>query len=172
LLLPNLLIGADASGKSCRWLVLFFCFGVFMDSRIQVGSILIEDRPTMTRTFDLEIEPYARSWSLVRFLSGRDLERKIRAAGWNFLFIAGEVKVKVWGAGSESDIQTALMRIAKKKRRDCFNCLEVTAIIPKRFLGLPYTTVSAHCRHIQPSSGLDNIRRRRTEQEEAEWARG
>ena len=143
-----------------------------MDSRIQVGSILIEDRPTMTRTFDLEIEPYARSWSLVRFLSGRDLERKIRAAGWNFLFIAGEVKVKVWGAGSESDIQTALMRIAKKKRRDCFNCLEVTAIIPKRFLGLPYTTVSAHCRHIQPSSRLDNIRRRRTEQREAEWARG
>jgi hypothetical protein len=143
-----------------------------MDSQIQVGSILIEDRPTMTRTFDLEIEPYARSWSLVRFLSGRDLDRKIRAAGWNFLFMAGEVKVKVWGAGSKSDIQTALMRIAKKKRSDCFNCLEVTAIIPKHFLGVPYTTVSAHCRHIQPSSRLDSIQRRRTQQREAEWARG
>jgi len=167
-----LLIGAAASGKSCVWLALCFRFGVFMDSQIQVGSILIEDRPTVARTLHIEIEPYARSWSLVRFLHGRDLDRKIRAAGWNFLFIAGEVKVKVWGAGSQSDIQTALMRIAKKKRRDCFNCLEVTAIIPKRFLGLPYTTVSAHCRHIQPSSGLDNIRRRRTEQREAEWARG
>jgi len=143
-----------------------------MDSQIQVGSILIEDRPTMTRTLDIEIEPYALSWSLVRFLNGRDLDRKIRSAGWNFLFIAGEVKVKVWGAGSQSDIQTALMRIAQRKRRECFNCLEVTAILPKHFLGIPYTTVSAHWRHIQLSSRLDNIRRRQTEQKEAEWARG
>jgi hypothetical protein len=107
-----------------------------MDSQIKVGSILLEDRPTMTRTLDLEIEPYARSWSLARFLNGRDLARKIRAAGWNFLLMAREVKAKVWGAVSESDIQTALMRIAKNKRRDCFNCLEVTAIIPKHFLGI------------------------------------
>jgi len=143
-----------------------------MDSHIQVGSILIEDRPAMTRTFNLDIEPYARSWSLVRFLKGRGLDRKIRAAGWSFLFMAGEVKVRIWGAASDSHIQTALMRIAQKKRRDCFNCLEVTAIIPKHFLGVPYTTISAHCRHIQPSSRLDSIQQRRTEQREAEWARG
>ena len=141
-----------------------------MDSHIQVGSILVEDRPTMTRTFDLDIEPYARSWCLVRFLNGHDLDRKIRAAGWNFLFMAGEVKVKVWGAASDSHIQTALMRIAQNKRGDCFNCLEITAIIPKHFLGVPYTTVSAHCRHIQPSSRLDRIQRRRTQQREAESA--
>jgi hypothetical protein len=143
-----------------------------MDSKIQVGSILIEDRPTMTRTLHLEIEPYARTWSLVRFLNGRDLDRKIRAAGWNFLFIAGEINARIWGVASANDIQTALMRIAERKRMECFNCLEVTAIVSKHFLGMPYTTVSAHSRHIQPSSRLDKIRRRRTEQREAEWARG
>jgi hypothetical protein len=126
----------------------------------------------MARTLGIKTEPYARTWSLVRLLNARDLDRKIRAAGWNILFMARETKVRAWGAASESAIRAALMRIAQKHHTECFNCLEVTAIVPRRFLGIPYTNISAHFRHIQPSSRLDKIQRRRTEQREAEWARG
>ena len=143
-----------------------------MNSGIQVGSILIEDRPATVRSLCVEIDSYAGNWSLVRSLNGRDLERKIRAVGWNFFFMAEEVKASFWGAPSSSRIRSALIRIVKRKRAQCFNCLEVTAIIPKHFLSVPYTMVSAHCRHIQPSWQLDDIQRRRTEQKQAEWARG
>ena len=145
---------------------------LLMNSQIQVGSVLIEDRPAMVQTIAIDVVPYAKTWSLVRVLNARELDCKIRAAGWNFLFMAGEIKARVWGAASESNCRTALMRIAKSKRAECFNSLEVTAIVCKHILGFPYTIVSAHYRHIQASSRLDEIQRRRTEQTQAQWARG
>jgi len=42
-----------------------------------------------------------------------------------------------------------------------FNCLEVTGIVAKRFLGVPYAVVSAHSRHIQKSCYLDGPEERR-----------
>jgi hypothetical protein len=48
-----------------------------------------------------------------------------------------------------------------------FNCLEVTAIAAKRFLGVPYTLISAHSRHIQQSCYLDGADGRRISQRDA-----
>jgi hypothetical protein len=35
-----------------------------------------------------------------------------------------------------------------------FNCLEITQVVAKRFLWLPFVTVSARSRHIQESPVL------------------
>jgi hypothetical protein len=34
-------------------------------------------------------------------------------------------------------------------KSDRFNCLEISRVAAKSFLGLPYVTVAAHQRHIQ-----------------------
>lgn len=34
-------------------------------------------------------------------------------------------------------------------KSDNFNSLEISQVASKRFLGLPYVTVSAHARHLQ-----------------------
>jgi len=65
----------------------------------------------MTRLFGLESEPCSGSWSIVRLLDGFALDRKIHAAGWNFFFMAAEVKVMFIGAVGAKKIQNALMRI-------------------------------------------------------------
>jgi hypothetical protein len=54
-------------------------------------------------------------------------------------------------------------------RQEHFNGLEVTGIVAKRFLGVPYASVSAHSRHIQQSCYLDSAEARRTSQRDAEW---
>jgi hypothetical protein len=36
-------------------------------------------------------------------------------------------------------------------KREQFNCLEITEIIVKRFLGLSFVSVTAHSRHLQES---------------------
>ena len=53
-----------------------------------------------------------------------------------------------------------------------FNSLEVTGIVAKRFLGVPYAVVSAHSRHVQQSCYSDSAEARRRSQRDAEWARG
>ncbi|HXU18056.1 MAG TPA: hypothetical protein VN708_23315 [Terriglobales bacterium] len=77
-----------------------------------------------------------------------------------------------FGTLGTTRIQSAVRRILAKARLQGFNCLEVTGIVAKRFLGVRYTTVSAHSRHIQPSCYLDGLGIRRASQLNAEWANG
>ncbi len=142
-----------------------------MGSQIEVGSILIDDRPMIARALSMETEPYVRNWSLVRFPEGRALDRKARLAGWGFFFMAGEVRAGFLGGATAVNVRKALMRIVARKPAHSFNSLEVTGIMTKHFVAIPYTIVSAHWRHIQPGFHLDSLQRRRTEQREAEWGR-
>jgi hypothetical protein len=137
----------------------------------KVGAILIEDWPMATQFLGLESEPYSEKWSLVKVLDGFALDRKIHAAGWNFFFMATQVKAMFFGALGAKKIQNALKRILGKVKRQHFNALEVTEIVAKRFLGVPYSIVSAHSRHVQQSCYLHNTEARRTSHQDAEWAR-
>lgn len=144
-----------------------------MTPTIQVGTILIgEESPRMAEALALHSDPYLENWSVVRALDGFALDDKIHAAGWNFFFMAAEVKVMFFGATGAKKIQNALKRIFEKVKPQNFNCLEVTGIGAKHFLGVPYTSVSVHSRHIQQSSQLDSIENRRDGRRDAEWARG
>ncbi len=80
---------------------------------IQVGTILIEDRPLVTRILDLESEPYSGNWSVVKDIDGLALDRKIHAAGWYFFYINRLARNGKWGvrAASLSSLSTAFHHI-------------------------------------------------------------
>jgi hypothetical protein len=143
-----------------------------MPQSVQVGAILIENLPLMTKFLGLESEPYLKNWGVVESLDGFGVDRKIRAAKWNFFFMAAEVKVMFFGALQAHKIQNALQRILAKVRPQSFNSLEVTGIVARSFLGIPYAVVSAHSRHIQESCCLDSDETRRVSRRDTEWARG
>ena len=132
-----------------------------MPPAVQVGAILVQEWPMTTQLLKPESEPYSGTWRLIKALDGLALDRKIRAAGWNFFFMAAEVKVMFFGALGAKSIQKALKRIFGKVRHQDFNSLEVTGIVAKRFLGVPYAIVSAHSRHVQQNCYLDSAAERR-----------
>jgi hypothetical protein len=145
-----------------------------MPQEVQVGTILMSQWPPFLGlpSEGLEGKPYSGHWSVVKALDGFALDRKIRAAGWNFFFIASEVKVMFFGSLGAKKIQHALHRILGKVSRQHFNGLEVTGIVAKRFLGLPYTIVSAHSRHVQQSCYLDGAEVRQSAEQDAAGPRG
>ena len=132
-----------------------------MTTTIQAGTILIEDRALITQTLGLQSEPYSAHWCVVNAVDGLALDRKIHAAGWNFFFMAAEAKVMFFGAIGAKNIQDSIKRMLEKLKPMNFNCLEVTGIVAKRFLGIPYTVVSAHSRHIQQICYLEGVHERR-----------
>jgi len=138
-----------------------------MPQEVQVGTILMSKWPQL---FGLESEPYWGNWSVVHAPDAFALDRKIRAAGWNFFFIASEVKVMVFGTLGAKKIQRALNRILGEVSWQHFNALEVTGLVAKRFLGVPYAIVSAHSRHVQRDCYLDSAEVRRSSQQDAAWA--
>jgi hypothetical protein len=129
-----------------------------MPQEVQVGTILMSEWPEVLglASAGLESEAYSGHWRVVKALESIGLDRKVRAAGWNFFFIASEVKVMFFGAIGAERIRHAIDRILDKVRQQHFNGLEVTGIVVKRFLGLPYTVVSAHSRHVQKTCYLDS----------------
>jgi len=131
-----------------------------METTVQVGTILIENRPLIMRTLNLESEPYSGPWGVLQSLTSSTLDQKIRSAGWNCFFMAAEVKGTAFGRLAAKSIQRALNRIFVNVRKLDFNCLEVTKIEENRFLGLPYITVCAHSRHIQQGCLLESTDKR------------
>ena len=143
-----------------------------MPATVQVGSILMKKWPVTMQSLGLESEPCSGSWSLVKVLDGFILDRRIHAAGWNFFFMAAEVKVMFFGVAGTAKIQNALQRILAKVKRQHFNGLEITGIASSHFLGVPYVTVSAHSRHMQQGCYLDGSRARQASDDSVESARG
>lgn len=138
-----------------------------MADKFKTGTILIEEGALLPESLRFESEPYANGWRLVKDLDGYGLDRKIREAGWTFFYMAGEIKASVLGFDGEEPKRRAIERMVAKLKSDkfSFNSLEITRVAAKRFLGLPYVTVSAHQRHIQESMFLFHAKRL------AEWDR-
>ncbi len=139
-----------------------------MSSTVKVGTILMRD--SMEQLFELESGPSPGNWSVVKTLDGVSLDRKIRAAGWHFLFMAAEVKVMFFGALKPAKIQDALRQILAKVKPQHFNSLEVTGIAARHFLGVPYAVVTAHSRHVQQSCCLESAEVRGASQQNWESA--
>jgi hypothetical protein len=143
-----------------------------MAQNLKVGTILMKEWPGMPQLIGFETEPCFGEWSTVKALDPFDLDRKIHAAGWNLFFMATEVKAMFFGSLKAAKVQSALQRILVKVKPQHFNGLEVTAIVARHFLGVPYVTVSAHSRHMQHSCNLDSSEARRASQSDAAWTRG
>ena len=86
--------------------------------------------------------------------------------------MSAAVKALFFGSLRAAKVQSALKRILAKVKQQHFNGLQVTAIVARHFLGVPYVTVSAHSRHMQQSCNLDSAETRQTSQDDAEWAKG
>jgi len=143
-----------------------------MADKIETGTILIEEGALLPESLRFESELYSKGWRLVRNLEACGLDRRIREAGWTFFFIAGAINVTVIGLDSENTMRRAVKKVITYMKSDRLlggggrlNCLEIAQVAVKRFLGLPYVTVSAHRRHIQESMFLFRPKRL------AEWDR-
>ena len=125
-----------------------------MPDTIKAGTILIKEGTLLPEALRFESDPYAPDWRLVKDLDGYGLDRKIHEAGWTFFSLAGEIEATVFGFDGQKTVRRAVKRILAKLKSEKFNSLEITRVTSKRFLGVPYASVSARSRHIQESMFL------------------
>jgi len=116
--------------------------------------ILIREDTPLPANLPIESEAFLPGWRAVRNLDGYELGRKIEEAKWYFFYLAGEIGAIALGREGLGTLRRAVKRILAKQEGQKFNSLEVTKIISKRFLGIPFMDVTAHFRHIQRSIGL------------------
>ncbi len=123
-----------------------------MSDAIKAGTILIEEGTSMPESLLLEGGPSSSGWRSVSNLDRNELDTKINKAGWTFFFMAGEIKISTFGFDKEKAVRRAVKGVITNVEAQKCNCLEITQVSPKSFLGIPYVNIRAHARHIQKSS--------------------
>ena len=115
---------------------------------------------TSLQALEIDSEPYTKNWQSLGVFESSDLDRKIRVAGWKLFFMAGELRTLVPGWGGQNTLRRGVRRLLAQTEAQNFNCLELTQILRKRFLGIPYLSVAAHSRHIQQGSQIQSLEQR------------
>ena len=130
-----------------------------MPNTIQAGTMLVK-QSTLLQSLGVESEPYCRNWRSLGILESSGLDQKVRAAGWNLFFMAGELRAVVPAWGGQNTLRRGVKRLLAQTRLQHFNCLEVSHILRKHFLGIPYVSIAAHPRHIQEGCQIHSIEQR------------
>ena len=129
-----------------------------MSANNNSGTIFIREKTHLPAGLSIESEAFLPGWRAVRNLDGYELSRKIEKARWSFFYLAGEVRTTVLGREGEEAKRRAVKRMLGRLKGRRFNCLEITEVVAKRFLGIPFLRVAAHSRHLQESLYLVAIK--------------
>jgi hypothetical protein len=97
----------------------------------------------------VENEVFLSGWRVIKNLDRSTLARNIEGAKWNFFYLAREIRATVLGRNLSETLRRAVKCVLGKQEGQKFNSLEITKVVSKRFLGLPFVSVTAHSRHIQ-----------------------
>lgn len=126
---------------------------------IQVGTIMAQPSANL-QAFGIKSNFYAGTWQLLEIVESSGLDRRVRAAGWKLFFIAGELRTVVPAWGGDKSLSRGVRRLLARTRAQHFNCMELTNIARKHFLGVPFISIAAHSRHIQQGSEIQSLERR------------
>lgn len=124
------------------------------EEKIKPGTMLIAEGAILPESLQVETEPYAYGWRLVKNFDSQGFNQIIAKTGWNFFYIAGVIETNTFGSDEKRTTRKAIKQVIAKLKSKDFNCLEITQVATKRSFGLPYVSVSAHSRHIQKSQVL------------------
>ncbi len=127
-----------------------------MPSQIQAGTMMVYQSANLP-SFASEGKPYFRNWSSLGTAESGGLDSRTHAIGWNLFFIAGEIRAAVPAWGGHNTLRRGVKRLLARTHLQHFNCLELTDIRRRYFLGIPYLSISANLRHIQQSCQIESI---------------
>lgn len=120
-----------------------------MREMIQAGTILFKEGTPLPDGLAFESEQFSPDWRSVKGLNGYAIDRKTPAAEWTFFYLAGESRTSAFGREGQKTTSRAIRKILAGLKSEKCNSVEVTSVVLKTFLGMPYTTVSFHLRNLQ-----------------------
>jgi hypothetical protein len=128
-----------------------------MTDRTHAGPMLIADGTQTPESLLLGTESYSAGWSSITKFTSAELGRALEGAGWTFFYMANEVRTTGFGFNDHFRASRAVAHVVKAVKREKCNCLEITQMSQRSFLGLRYTTLVAHARHIQISPSFQEL---------------
>jgi hypothetical protein len=125
-----------------------------MSSINRTRTVFIREATPLPANLPIESEAFLPGWRVVKNPDRSTLARNIEGANWNFFYLAGDSRATVLGRDRPGTLRRAVKCVLAKQEGQKFNSLEITKVVSKRFLGIPFISVTAHSLHIQQGIGL------------------
>jgi hypothetical protein len=125
-----------------------------MQERGEDGIIFIRDGTILPPILSVTTDAFIPNWRIVTSHNRSTLTRSIEGCDWYFFYLAGDIQATVLGGNTRRVLRKALKAILTKHGNDQLNSIEITSIVSRRVLGIPFTTFTAHSRQIQQRIAL------------------
>jgi len=120
-----------------------------MTEAIIAGNIFVQEGANLPgSSLLLPAQSDSNGWAAAKD-NRSTFEKTVEKAGWTFFFMAGEIKTTVFGFDRQKTLHAALNRLTTNANSQRCNSIEITQVVDKSFLRMPYVSVSAHPRHLQ-----------------------
>ena len=126
-----------------------------MTDGIGVGTLLLKDGALTPQPLQFSNQPCAAGWSAITNATCAQLSEDLNGAGWTFFYMAGEIHANGFGMNAQSRMNRALTHLIGSNGHERCNCLEITQIRQRSFLGLRYISLAARSRHVQKSRSFE-----------------
>jgi hypothetical protein len=116
---------------------------------IKAGTVLFKEGTLLPNGLTFDSEPFSPGWRSIKSLDGYAIGRKIPDVGWAFFYMAGENRTTAIGREGQKTVLRATKKILAGLKSEKSNSIEITNVVFKTFLGMPYARVSFHLRNLQ-----------------------
>lgn len=116
------------------------------------GDLLVSS--SLASPIELRTRPFTQEWMAVEGKRLREVERELRAVGWNCFYLIPDVHASGIARNPEQAVRKALSKAFRTAREQGVNVLEIAALTVKSWLGFHRAEVRARLRHIQASPYL------------------
>jgi len=106
----------------------------------------------------LIVSSFRQGGGSTKGLNGYAIDRKTLEAGWCFFYLAGDNRTTAFGREGQKTAFRAIQKILAGLKSEKWNSVEVTSVVCKAFLGMPYTMVSFHLRNLQKGMFLSGTK--------------
>ncbi len=122
-----------------------------MTAGVSVGTLLVMDGTPTPQPLQFAQRQGLAGWSALADTTPAQLGKELDNARWTFFYMAGGIHANAFGLNARSRMNRALTQVIHSTRHAHCNCLEITQMKQRSFLGLRYLSLSARSRHIQQS---------------------
>ena len=90
---------------------------------IEAGTVLVRAGFLMPKDVTVESARYSKNWDFITGPEALRMDRSLRAAGWNFLFVADRMHAANFGRREGTNARKAVDRILSRANLQRFNCV-------------------------------------------------
>ena len=120
-----------------------------MNQEIKPGTMFLQSGTDIPESVSVDHSHSTKGWASIESSISRQFRQDLHSAGWTFFNMGVEIEVTVVGFNKQKLEDRAAQKLIDIVKSQDYNCVQVTQIRNKGWLGTTTLTLNAQARQVQ-----------------------